>query len=487
MAVLPVARTGNPGLTADVNAGFPVGAVWTNTTTKVTFVCLDNTAGAAVWSSNPRNRQTSGAPTVTDDITLGYAPGSLWTDTTAATVYVCISAALGAAVWNTVGATPVPPQPTPSFPLASAFPNVAAWELDPLGSPLWVSKRSTAENVANVVTGSVALGAPTLVNSGVLAASAFSSGVLSWGISAGQDWSTGGQTAAYLYWPLTLPFAYDAAAPVIAFRILSPAGLSGATAAFGVVISNDASPGTNYIRVLQGRTSSTDQCYTQLAGTFGNFEVTFAASTSEQQTGIWHRFIFNPTGSLVYQSATTNTDDYASVTGWTTRRTSNTASYAGSDTLRIGFAAASGALGATFTWTVRRFIALAGRSRGLLKQLLPGFGYTRTRASTAIPIFTENIGASATYSDAEVIARLSRAVNTIGDTATIRAYIKRGSDYSAPDDLAAGWVTYTGGTFAGLMTSGTGALLSIWIDASSTNGAQSWSFDPIAFGTLGVT
>lgn len=104
MAVLPVSRTGNPGLTADVNAGFPVGAVWTNTTTKVTFVCLDNSAGAAVWSSNPRNRQTAGAPTVTDDTTLGYAPGSLWTDTTAAKVYACISAALGAAVWTALGA-----------------------------------------------------------------------------------------------------------------------------------------------------------------------------------------------------------------------------------------------------------------------------------------------------------------------------------------------------------------------------------------------
>lgn len=103
MAVLPVSRTGNPGLTADVNAGFLVGSVWTNTSTKVTFVCLDNTAGAAVWSSNPRNRQTSGAPTVTDDTTLGYAAGSLWTDTTAAKVYACISAALGAAVWTALG------------------------------------------------------------------------------------------------------------------------------------------------------------------------------------------------------------------------------------------------------------------------------------------------------------------------------------------------------------------------------------------------
>lgn len=373
----------------------------------------------------------------------------------------------------------------PAFPYAVDVPNVAAWELDPLGSPLWVSKRGAAEDIADVITGYASLGGASLVNGAALVAVSFSSGILSWGLSAGQDWSTGAQTAGHLYWTLPTPYIQDAP-PLLAFRIRSPSGLSGTTIAFGVVISNDASPGTNYFRVIQGRTSGTDQCYTQLAGSFGTSEVTFPASAAAQQTGIWHRFIPQPNGSIVHQSATTDTDDYASVTGWTTRRTSNAGSYAVGDTLRIGFVAAAEAQGATRTWTIRRFIAMAGRSRGLLKQMLPGFGYVRTRASTAIPILTADIGEAGAYSDAEIIARLARSVNTIGDTATVRALIKRGSDYSAPADGAAGWVARSGGTFPSLTTTGTGEKLSIWLDASS-DGSQSWSFDPIAFGALGVT
>lgn len=86
-----------------MNAGFAPGAIWTDSSTRVTWVCLDNSVGAAVWSADPRNTQTSGAPTVNNDSSQGYAPGSLWTDTLAQQVYACMSAAVGAAVWTTLG------------------------------------------------------------------------------------------------------------------------------------------------------------------------------------------------------------------------------------------------------------------------------------------------------------------------------------------------------------------------------------------------
>lgn len=41
----------NPSVTDDVDAGYNVGSVWTNTTSREHFRCFDNTAGAAVWDN----------------------------------------------------------------------------------------------------------------------------------------------------------------------------------------------------------------------------------------------------------------------------------------------------------------------------------------------------------------------------------------------------------------------------------------------------
>lgn len=41
--------TTNPGSTDDINKGYAVGSMWVNTSSKFEFVCVDNTAGAAVW------------------------------------------------------------------------------------------------------------------------------------------------------------------------------------------------------------------------------------------------------------------------------------------------------------------------------------------------------------------------------------------------------------------------------------------------------
>ena len=42
----------DPGLTDDSNSGYSVGSLWTNTTTRHYFICLDNTPGAARWHDN---------------------------------------------------------------------------------------------------------------------------------------------------------------------------------------------------------------------------------------------------------------------------------------------------------------------------------------------------------------------------------------------------------------------------------------------------
>ncbi len=45
-----LAETTNPTTTDDINAGYSVGSRWINVSTDAEFVCLDNTASAAVWT-----------------------------------------------------------------------------------------------------------------------------------------------------------------------------------------------------------------------------------------------------------------------------------------------------------------------------------------------------------------------------------------------------------------------------------------------------
>jgi hypothetical protein len=49
------------------------------------------------------NFTATAAPGVGDDVDDGYAVGSMWIDVTGDVVYVCVDATAGAAVWNTVG------------------------------------------------------------------------------------------------------------------------------------------------------------------------------------------------------------------------------------------------------------------------------------------------------------------------------------------------------------------------------------------------
>lgn len=47
-----VERLVDPTVTDDSSKGFPVGSHWTNTVLGSTYVCVDNTVGAAIWKIN---------------------------------------------------------------------------------------------------------------------------------------------------------------------------------------------------------------------------------------------------------------------------------------------------------------------------------------------------------------------------------------------------------------------------------------------------
>ena len=49
------------------------------------------------------NLAAGAAPTATDDSAAGYAVGSLWIDTTNDAAYICVDATAGAAVWKQIG------------------------------------------------------------------------------------------------------------------------------------------------------------------------------------------------------------------------------------------------------------------------------------------------------------------------------------------------------------------------------------------------
>ena len=45
-----LSKTAAPGVTDDTNAGYAVGSTWIDTTADKAYLCLDSTAGAAVWT-----------------------------------------------------------------------------------------------------------------------------------------------------------------------------------------------------------------------------------------------------------------------------------------------------------------------------------------------------------------------------------------------------------------------------------------------------
>lgn len=90
-----------PATTDDVTAGYLPGHLIVNLTQGVAYICLDNTASAAIWVSLGVGRTGSGTvdPTVNEDANDGYRAGSIYVNTATQATFTCISATVGAASW----------------------------------------------------------------------------------------------------------------------------------------------------------------------------------------------------------------------------------------------------------------------------------------------------------------------------------------------------------------------------------------------------
>jgi hypothetical protein len=100
---VPVGRTTDPGVTDDISEGHSVGKLWTNDATDTTFVCVDNTEGAAVWQALPS--ASAAIPLTLDDVAARKDADSYPTNAPPqAGVTRVIQADLTGILWNLVAA-----------------------------------------------------------------------------------------------------------------------------------------------------------------------------------------------------------------------------------------------------------------------------------------------------------------------------------------------------------------------------------------------
>jgi len=93
-----------PGTANDVTQGYKIGSIIYNSTQGCFYLCTSNTASAATWTALATGRVfvSASAPGVNDDNTKGYQPGSVGVETTTPNTYICVSTGTGAAVWQNV-------------------------------------------------------------------------------------------------------------------------------------------------------------------------------------------------------------------------------------------------------------------------------------------------------------------------------------------------------------------------------------------------
>lgn len=90
---------GDPSQSDDSAAGDGPGDIWINTTTEDTFVCVDDTVGAAVWRRISTHTEASD-PTTGDDDARMYSVGDKWYNSATFVQWTCLSNATGAAIWR---------------------------------------------------------------------------------------------------------------------------------------------------------------------------------------------------------------------------------------------------------------------------------------------------------------------------------------------------------------------------------------------------
>jgi hypothetical protein len=126
-----------PTVNEDADDGYQVGSVYvdTSTTPPTTYVCLDNTATAAVWREHTGMTLAAAIPTVTDDSDAGHAIGSQWYATGTNRLYTCVDASIGAAVWFVDG---------PIFDAAAPGVGDDDADLIPVGQ-IWIDQTNDAQ------------------------------------------------------------------------------------------------------------------------------------------------------------------------------------------------------------------------------------------------------------------------------------------------------------------------------------------------------
>lgn len=90
-----------PTVNDDTTGGYTVGSKWFDSVGITTYICSDNTDGAAVWNViGLKSTVSATAPGITNDSSDGYSVGSHWWDTATGIIYTCTDATEGAAVWG---------------------------------------------------------------------------------------------------------------------------------------------------------------------------------------------------------------------------------------------------------------------------------------------------------------------------------------------------------------------------------------------------
>lgn len=95
----------DPTVNDDETQALDVGSWWFNVAAGRAWGCVDNAAGAAIWErvDQPKvNPSATVGPTSTDDETAGYEVASFWVDTVAQISYICVDATAGAAIWKSI-------------------------------------------------------------------------------------------------------------------------------------------------------------------------------------------------------------------------------------------------------------------------------------------------------------------------------------------------------------------------------------------------
>lgn len=77
--------TANPTVNDDINDGYDVGTLWINTSTNLTYLNVDSTAGAAIWLAIDYNFSVASPPAVCN----GTFAGRSFVDTDTGIMYVC--------------------------------------------------------------------------------------------------------------------------------------------------------------------------------------------------------------------------------------------------------------------------------------------------------------------------------------------------------------------------------------------------------------